>query len=54
MGLFSFLKRTDINEGLKTFRETDGAVLIDVRTKEEYSERKIEGSTPTPHKEVFL
>ena len=52
MGLFSFLKRIDINEGLKAFRETDGAVLIDVRTKEEYSERKIEGSVNLPLQEI--
>ena len=52
MGLFSFLKRPDINEGLKAFKSTDGAVLIDVRTEEEYAERKIEGSINLPLDEI--
>ena len=52
MALFSFLKRPDINEGIKNFRATDGAVLIDVRTKEEYAERKIDGSINLPLDEI--
>lgn len=52
MGFFSFLKRPDINEGLQKFRETNGAVLIDVRTKEEYAERKIDGSVNLPLDEI--
>ena len=52
MALFSFLKRPDINEGLKSFKATEGAVLIDVRTKEEYAERKIEGSINLPLDEI--
>lgn len=52
MALFRFLKRPDINEGLKNFRATDGAVLIDVRTKEEYAERKIDGSINLPLDEI--
>ena len=52
MALFRFLKRPDINEGLKNFRATDGAVLIDVRTEEEYAERKIEGSINLPLDEI--
>ena len=58
MALFRFLKRPDINEGLKNFRATDGAVLIDVRTKEEYTERKIEGQitsvVPDKSTPIFL
>lgn len=52
MSLFSFLKKHDINEGVKSFRATKGAVLIDVRTKEEYTERKIEGSINLPLDEI--
>ena len=52
MGLFSFLKTPDINKGLEKFRETENAVLLDVRTKEEYAERKIEGSINLPLDEI--
>ena len=52
MGLFSFFKTPDINEGLKTFRATEAAVLLDVRTNEEYAERKIEGSINLPLQEI--
>ena len=52
MKFFSFLKRPDINEGLEKFKTTSGAVLIDVRTKEEYAERKIDGSINLPLQEI--
>ena len=52
MGIFSFLKVPDINKGLEKFRETENAVLLDVRTKEEYAERKIEGSINLPLDEI--
>ena len=52
MGFFSFLKGPDINVGLEKFRMTDSAVLLDVRTKEEYAERKIEGSINLPLDEI--
>ena len=52
MGLFSFLKMPDINDGIEKFRQTKGAVLIDVRTKEEYAERKIDGSINLPLQEI--
>ena len=52
MGLFSFLKSPDINKGLEKFRETENAVLLEVRTKEEYAERKIEGSINLPLDEI--
>ena len=36
MGLLDALKRKDINEGIERFRKTEGAVLLDVREKDEY------------------
>ncbi|MGN1189766.1 MAG: rhodanese-like domain-containing protein [Candidatus Ornithospirochaeta sp.] len=48
MGFFDFLKGPDINEGVKEFRETDGTVLIDVRTPEEYREGHIPESMNIP------
>ncbi len=48
MGFFDFLKGPDINEGVKEYRETNGAVLIDVRTPEEYRESHIPESMNIP------
>ena len=48
MGLFDFLKRPDINEGVRRCQETSGAVLLDVRTREEYSQGHIPGSRNLP------
>ena len=38
----------DINSGVNLFRKTPGAVLLDVRTPQEYAERHIEGSINIP------
>ena len=48
MSLFDFLKKPDINEGLQRFHKTPGAVLLDVRTKEEYDGGHIPGSVCIP------
>ncbi len=48
MGLFNFLKTKDINAGVRDFLSTEGAVLLDVRTAEEYAEGHIEGSQNIP------
>lgn len=54
MGLFNFLKadkpnnRLDIESGLAEYRSTQGARLIDVRTREEFQERNIPGSVNVP------
>ena len=38
MGLFSFLQTKDINSGVRSFLATEGAVLLDVGTPEEYAD----------------
>ena len=48
MGFFDFLKGTDINQGVKEFSATDGAVLLDVRTPDEYRQGHIPGSKNVP------
>ena len=48
MGLFDFLKTPDINQGLREHHATPGAVLLDVRTPQEYREGHIPGSQNLP------
>ncbi|MDL2225010.1 rhodanese-like domain-containing protein [Eubacteriales bacterium OttesenSCG-928-M02] len=42
--MFRFLKREDINKGIEEFRSTEGAVLLDVRSKDEYQNGHVPGS----------
>ena len=48
MGFFDFLKGLDINQGVREFSTTAGAVLLDVRTPSEYAEGHIPGSKNLP------
>ncbi len=48
MGLLDLLKAPDINEGVEEYKRTEGAVLVDVRTPEEYAARCIPGSKNVP------
>ena len=48
MGFFNFLKGPDINQGVKEFQGTPGAVLLDVRTPQEYRGGHIPGSINSP------
>ena len=48
MGFFDFLRGPDIDQGVKEFQETPGAVLLDVRTSEEYQGGHIPGSQNVP------
>ena len=52
MGILDFLKGTSIDEEVKLYKETDGAVLLDVRTREEYSQGRIPGSKNIPLQEI--
>lgn len=48
MGFFDFLRGPDIDQGVKEFQETPGAVLLDVRTPKEYQGGHIPGSRNVP------
>ena len=48
MGFFDFFKPADINQGVKEYASTPGAVLLDVRTSEEYRGGHIPGSKNVP------
>ena len=48
MGFFDFLKQPDVNQGVKEYQSTSGAVLLDVRTPEEYRSGHIPGSKNIP------
>ncbi len=48
MGLFNLFKRVDINVELEAMRSVENAVLLDVRTEEEYSDGHIPGSKNVP------
>ena len=41
MGFLDFLKGPDTDQGVRAFRETPGAVLLDVRTPQENREGSI-------------
>ncbi len=44
MGFFDIFKQKDINQGIKEYNTVSGAVLLDVRTPQEYQEGHIPGS----------
>lgn len=49
MGLFDLFQETiGIEEGLKKMQEVEGAVLLDVRSEQEYQEGHLEGSINLP------
>lgn len=48
MGFFDLLRGADINAGIAEYKKTDGAVLLDVRTPEEYSDGHIDGGINLP------
>ena len=49
MGLFDlFARRPALSEGLEQYRNTSGAVLLDVRTPEEYRSGHVPGARNLP------
>ena len=48
MGFFDFCKQPDINQGVKEYQQQEGAILLDVRTLQEYWEGHIPGSKNVP------
>jgi len=48
MGFFDFFKQPDVNQGVKEYQRTSGAMLLDVRTPEEYRSGYIPGSRNIP------
>ena len=48
MGLLDFLKKEDINDGVLEFQNTPKAVLLDVRTPEEFKQGYIPRSQNIP------
>ena len=52
MGFFDFLKGADINQGVREYSATPGAVLLDVRTPQEYQAGHIPGSRNLPLQEI--
>ena len=48
MGLFNLFKHVDINAEVEAMKSIENAVLLDVRSKEEYSGGHIPGSKNVP------
>lgn len=48
MGFFDFLRVPDIDQGIQEYKEASGAVLLDVRTQQEYREGHVPTSKNVP------
>ena len=48
MSFFDLFKQPDVNRGVEEYQSTSGAVLLDVRTPEEYRGGHIPGSRNIP------
>lgn len=52
MSFMSFFKRPDINKGVEDWLGTEDAILLDVRTVDEYFEGHIKGSLNIPLQDI--
>ena len=52
MGFLDKIKKGDINSGVKKCSKTPGALLVDVRQKEDYDNGHIPGSINIPESEI--
>lgn len=52
MGFFDFLHGADINQGVERFHAAPGAMLLDVRTAQEFGEGHIPGSVNLPGESI--
>lgn len=52
MGLFDRWKQPDFDAGLEQFAQTPGAVLLDVRTRQEFAQGSVPGSRNIPLQEL--
>ena len=52
MGIMDFFKHDDINQGIMEYRSSPGAVLLDVRSSQEYFGGHIPGSINIPLKNL--
>ncbi|HIS57073.1 MAG TPA: rhodanese-like domain-containing protein [Candidatus Fimimorpha excrementavium] len=53
MGMWNILTgKNNFMKGIEQFQNTPGAVLLDVRTREEYNERHVPGSVNLPLSEL--
>lgn len=46
--MFGLFSRKDINKGVENWKSSPNAVLLDVRTPQEYNDRHIDGSVNIP------
>ena len=52
MSFMDLFRRTDINEGVEQYKKEASAVLLDVRTKEEYESGHIPGAINIPLSDI--
>ena len=54
MKLFDFLRNADINVGVSEYKVNDDAILLDVRTSEEYRDGHIDGSVKNKSTPLYV